>query len=121
MRRNRVDQLEHDGMVRIVAEQFHRQGFRVAASIPGYVSPPRVNGRVPDVLAYRNRETVIAEVETSFSYLTPQTLQEFRAFSSFSESCSGVTFHAAIPKQNLEAAQRLAALWNASPSKWWSI
>jgi hypothetical protein len=120
MRRNRVDQIEHDGMVRMVAERLHQQGFRVSAAIPGYVSP-RVNGCVPDVVAYRNRETVIAEVETSFSYHAPRTLHQFRAFSSFSASCSGVVFHAAITRQDRQAVQRLADLWNASPTKWWSI
>jgi hypothetical protein len=120
MRRNRVDQIEHDGMIRMVAEQLHQQGFRVSAAIPGYVSPPRVHGCVPDVVAYRNRETVIAEIETSFNYHASRTLQQFRAFSSFSASCYGVAFHAATPRQGLESAQRLATRWNASPTKrWW--
>jgi hypothetical protein len=123
MRRNWIHQLEPDGMVRMLAGQFHWQGCPGAASMPGYVTPLRVNGGVPDVLAHRNRETVTAELETSTSFQTFQTFQtfqEFRAFSSFTASYSGVRFHAAIPKPNLEAASRLA-LWNVSPTKRWSI
>ena len=120
MRRSRVDQLEHDGMVRFMAERYRQEGYRVAANLPGYVSPPRVNGCIPDVFACKKRQAVIAEVETASSYAAPQTLQEFRAFSAYASS-AGIIFHAAIPKETLEAAQRQAALWNASPAKWWSI
>jgi hypothetical protein len=120
MRRTRVDQIEHDGMVRLMAERFVQQGYRVAANLPGFVSPPRVNGRIPDLVACKKRQAVITEVETASSYAAPQTLLEFRAFSAYASS-AGASFHAAIPKESLEAAQRQAALWNASPAKWWLI
>jgi hypothetical protein len=120
MRRSRIDQIEHDGMVRLVAEHFQGEGYRVAATIPGFVPPPPINGLIPDVLACKEDDTVITEVETSASYHSPQAFQEFRAFSSLS-STHGFIFHAAIPRHDLEAARQLAALWNASPAKWWSI
>ena len=118
MRRPEHEQLNHDSMVRVMADHFIKEGYVVSADIRGYNSPPLVNGHRPDVAVYSmGRLTIILEVETESTYSSSHTHDQFRAF----YSALGVKFHATVPKGILAAAQRTAASWGGPPSKWWYI
>ena len=52
MSRSQREQFSHDEMVRAMAKHFTAQGYAVSADVPGYTSPPLVNGRRPDVAVY---------------------------------------------------------------------
>lgn len=82
MLRTGFDQVEHESMVRHVAEQFAKEGYRVLANIPGYRRPQEMDGQVPDIAAVKGHQLIIIEVETATSYkahiLTPtRNLQPF--------------------------------------------
>lgn len=82
MLRTGFDRVEHESMVRQVAEQFEKEGYTVLANIPGYPSPQEIDGHVPDVAAVKGHQMILIEVETATSYkahiLTPiRNLQPF--------------------------------------------
>ncbi len=82
MLRTEFDQVEHESMVRQVAEQFTKEGYTVLANIPGYRCPQEIDGHVPDIAAIKGQQMIVIEVETATSYkahiLTPtKNLQPF--------------------------------------------
>jgi hypothetical protein len=116
MSRSRLDQLEHDGIIRVLAQRFRSLGYHVEADLPGYPSPRPIFGQVPDLVA-TNGHCIILDVETGRTIGTFRAFQRFKAFS----FAQGMTFHAAVPKELLAPAQCVAAAWNALPVKWWVI
>lgn len=118
MMRMQHEQLAHDDMVRIMAQHFLDQNYSVYADIPGFSSPPLVNGHRPDVAIYNmGRLIIIVEVETESTYASSHAYDQFKAFSGI----LGVEFHATVPSAVIARARNTVANWGIYPSQWWQI
>ncbi len=54
----------HDRKVRRIAAAYWGMDYDVRAAVPGYERPRPIRGRIPDIVATRDRTTKIIEVET---------------------------------------------------------
>lgn len=59
---------KHDRKVARVAAGYRSLGYRVKADLPGWTTPPVLNGSRPDVLATKGKKKIAVEVETPKSY-----------------------------------------------------
>lgn len=65
-KRSAAGQIAHDKGVYREAINLQRKGWQVLADhIPGFVSPPEIEGYVPDIYAIKETETLIIEIETN--------------------------------------------------------
>ncbi|GAA2775392.1 MULTISPECIES: hypothetical protein [Bacillati] len=73
----------HNRMVRSTAEQLVREGFEVFADHIGWSggTPIEVDGYRPDIIAIKNRQMYLLEVETMDSYNKEHCISQISAFS----------------------------------------
>jgi hypothetical protein len=83
--RAREAQERHDRMVALVAAQYRERGFAVAAELPGFPPPEPVEGLVPDLVARKEGETVVVEVETRDTLFSEEYKGEHKAFRKWKE------------------------------------
>ena len=116
MKRKEKDKNIHDRMTRIRANNFKKADYDVQAHhIEGYDNPKEINGHIPDIIAEKDDEKIIVEVETCDSYDSEDTKEQFEAF----ESVSDAKFHVVIPKSCFEEAKTQAERWGIKIDKWW--
>jgi hypothetical protein len=72
-------------MVALVATEYVRKGYKVAAEIPGFDAPEPVEGLVPDICAERDGRTVVIEVETRETLFGAEYLSEHKTFRKWKE------------------------------------
>lgn len=81
--RSPADQLIHDRIVKIIADDFYSRGYFVCADISGWPhgTPNVVNGYTPDITASGHNKFIIVEVETCPTYNDVHTKAQLAAFS----------------------------------------
>lgn len=88
-------QQNHDNMVRYVANDLNRRGYRVIADHIGWLNgaPGEINGYIPDIIATASEVNFIMEIETCPSYADDHTREQLTAFS----RVQGSTTYVIIP------------------------
>lgn|GEM_PF-3145563 len=89
-------QKNHDNMVRYVANDLKKRGYKVLADHIDWPNgaPDEVNGYIPDIVAASNNNgNFIMEVETCSSYADEHTREQLNAFS----KVAGYTTYVIIP------------------------
>jgi hypothetical protein len=81
----------HDACVKEWAVVYKNAGWIVHADIPGYLAPPEVYGKIPDVYANCNTAHVI-EVETDESINTDHAKGQIAAFKQWASQSTNRTF-----------------------------
>jgi len=62
--RSKHDQTCHNRSVVKRAAGLKANKWKVKAAVPGYPNPPKMNGRIADIVATKGKKTKIVEVET---------------------------------------------------------
>jgi len=79
----------HDLKVKTLAEKYHHDGYYVCADhIVGYPDPENIKGYIPDIIAEKNGEFVIIEVDTAGNEDEDQTA----AFQEYADENDNVRF-----------------------------
>jgi hypothetical protein len=110
-------QLLHDSMVRALANELMSQGYYVYADISGFTQPQEIRGYIPDIIAVKEKSTVIAEAETCDTIDTEHTREQYKVFS----TVPGTDFHVIVPESCLTSAQYYANIWGISVDYWWKF
>ncbi len=64
-KRGKIGQAKHDRKVQQRLDYYKEKGFRVKADLPGRAKPPKIGGRIPDIVARKGKKLVVEEIETS--------------------------------------------------------
>ena len=62
--RSKHDETCHNRSVAKRAAGLKANRWKVKAAVPSYPNPPKMNGRIPDIVATKGKKTKIIEVET---------------------------------------------------------
>lgn len=87
---------KHDKAVKVSADYYKGQGFKVKADISGYPTPKTIRGRRPDVVAYKGRQKVVIEVETPTSI--KQDIKQQEVFRKHATQSKNTKFRRKIAK-----------------------
>lgn len=115
MERKGKDKEVHDSMTRIRANNFKKKGYNVQADIDEYETPDEINGHIPDIIAKKEKEKIIAETETCDSYNSEHTKSQYKAFDNETDA----KFHVVIPKSCYKKARKKAEEWGITVDYWW--
>lgn len=90
MKRSAENQSAHDAKILSEARRYAANGYIVRADVDGYPDPVYINGRLPDLIAVKersltvggqpSRERIIIEVETEDSQNDPHAKEQAEAF-----------------------------------------
>lgn len=83
--RTAAEQTRHDRMVAILAREYARKGYRVAAELDGFPAPAAIEGAVPDLFAEGEGRAVVVEVETRDTLFGGEYEAEHKAFRKWKE------------------------------------
>jgi hypothetical protein len=78
--RGKTSQDKHNKKVREVAQSYKSKGYEVYADVPGYPQPTTIGGYRPDVVAKKDRQETIVEVETPDSVNSQRDVAQQGAF-----------------------------------------
>ncbi|MCH7519474.1 MAG: hypothetical protein IH964_10675 [Candidatus Dadabacteria bacterium] len=96
MARSKGSQSKHDRTVKQIAKEFEQKGYDVEADIKGYSKPSTIGGLRPDVIATKEKERKIVEVETPDSLDDARDLKQKEAFRKASKRSKNTTFRRII-------------------------
>jgi len=74
--RGKIGQARHDAKVQQRLDLYKGKGFKVKADLPGRAKPPKIGGRIPDIVAQKGKKLVVEEVETRSTKDTDKSQQE---------------------------------------------
>ena len=94
--RSTRQQSKHDKEVTRIADYYQRQGYKVKADVKEFEQPKVIQGRRPDVVAKRDGNTVLVEVETPDSLKNDKAQRE--TFENFADGKKNVKFRLKIAK-----------------------
>lgn len=63
-KRGKTGQAKHDRKVRQRLDFYKEKDFRVKADLPDRAKPPKIGGRIPDIVAKKRKKLIVEEVET---------------------------------------------------------
>ena len=92
-------QTAHDAEVRRTAKALARQGFDVAADVPGFKQPKTIGGLRPDVIGTKGRRRKIIEVETRDSVASARDVKQRKAFRAAAIRSKNTTFTRKVVKR----------------------
>ncbi|MCF8039989.1 MAG: hypothetical protein K9K64_11340 [Desulfohalobiaceae bacterium] len=98
MQREHEAQAKHDEMVGSIARDFVKKGFRVKADIEGYERPGMIRGYRPDVIAFKDGQRKIVEVETADTSKTSRAVKQQEAFRAEADNSETTTFTKRVAK-----------------------
>lgn len=75
-KRGKVGQAKHDVRVQQRMDFYKDKGFRVKADLPDRAKPPKVGGRIPDIIARKRKQLVVEEIETASTKSADKRQQE---------------------------------------------
>ena len=89
---------EHDGLVKMMANYFERQGStQIKADLANYTRPDKINGHIPDLTCYKNGTFIILEAETCDTIYGAHTESQWTSFYNYANRLNG-EFHVVVPK-----------------------
>ncbi|MFW6054772.1 MAG: hypothetical protein ACOC9D_02615 [Thermodesulfobacteriota bacterium] len=98
MQREQKAQAKHDEMVGSIARDFVKKGFRVKADLEGYERPGTIRGHRPDVIAFKDGQRKIVEVETADTSKSSRALKQQEAFRAEADNSKTTTFTKRVAK-----------------------
>ena len=114
IQRTGTDRMEHDNMVKRVADHLRNQGHKVSADILGYERPAQIGAHIPDVSSVDSTGTRhIVEVETCETINIQHTADQWRTFGH-----SGANFYIAVPRVCELSAKSRATQLGLNPIVW---
>ena len=63
--RGKIGQARHDNKVQQRLDYYKDKGFSVKADLPGRGKPPKIGGRIPDIIATKKTVKIVEEIETA--------------------------------------------------------
>jgi Holliday junction resolvase len=87
---------EHDNMVRQIAKLHQDNNFDVQVAIDGQRPDSTPDNFIPDVIAKREPFFLVYEVETSDTWDTAHSQQQWESFAKYAKNHSG-TFYIVVP------------------------
>jgi len=75
-KRGKIGQAKHDRKVFKEMEILKDEGFRVKADLPGRAKPPKIGGRIPDIVARKNKKLIVEEIETKSTLKSDKNQQK---------------------------------------------
>ena len=63
-KRGKIGQAKHDKKVQERLDFYKDKNFRVKADLPGRAKPPKIGGRIPDIVAKKGKRLIVEEIET---------------------------------------------------------
>jgi len=96
MDRSKREQANHDKKVREEANKLKEKGFKVNADIKGFSKPPSIGGYRPDIVATKNDQRKIIEIETEESKNTARDKGQQSAFRKEANQNDNTTFRRVI-------------------------
>jgi hypothetical protein len=92
MQRNQHSQTKHDDKVKEIAQDFLKKGFRVKADLDGFERPGLIHGCQPDIIAFKDGQRKIVEVETEETVKSDRDLNQQQAFREEADNDTNTTF-----------------------------
>lgn len=99
MSRSKKGQVSHDKKVRQEVNKLKRKGFDVKADLPGFEHPKTLGGFRPDIIATKNKQRKIVEVETPESKESARDKSQQQAFKKIAKQSNNTTFRREITKK----------------------
>lgn len=96
MPRSKHSQSAHDKKVKHEANKLKKQGFDVAADIPGFPQPNTLDGFRPDIIAKKGTQRKIIEIETPDSKDSARDKSQQKAFRKAADRSKDTTFRRTI-------------------------
>jgi len=93
-KRTKTGQIEHDESVLRSAIWYKSQGFITKADLPGWSKPKKIGGFIPDLIAKKDKEEIILEVERKNTNELDKEQQ--KAFKEYSKKGKGRVFRKKI-------------------------
>ena len=75
-KRTKTGQKKHDNGVLGAAQWYESHGYNVQADLPSMKKPKKIGGYIPDLIAKKNGEEIILEVETKKTAKSDQEQQQ---------------------------------------------
>ncbi|MDP2736475.1 MAG: hypothetical protein Q8O59_01665 [bacterium] len=63
-KRTKTGQAKHDKKVLQRLNLYKEKHFSVKADLPGRAKPPKIGGRIPDIIAKKGKKLIVEEIET---------------------------------------------------------
>ena len=82
----------HDACVAIWAKAYKFEKWTVHADIKGFLAPPEINKRIPDIYATKEGSARVLEVETDESINSDHAKEQITAFRVWADQSSNRTF-----------------------------
>ena len=98
MQREKDAQSKHDEMVKTITQDFLKKGFRVKADLEGYERPGTIRGYRPDVIAFKDGQRKIVEVETPDTSKSSRAVNQQEAFRAEADNSKTTTFTKRVAK-----------------------
>ena len=76
IKRGKIGQAKHDRKVQQRLDFYKDKNFRVKADLPGRAKPPKIGGRIPDIVAKKGKKLIVEEVETPSTKNTDKEQQK---------------------------------------------
>ena len=83
--RSRKSQSKHNGKVKKLAKDYKKRGYNVKADIEGCGQPETIGGLRPDLLASKDGNETVVEVETQDSKDSARDLKQQKTFKQWSQ------------------------------------
>jgi hypothetical protein len=96
MVRSKRSQAAHDRKVRQEADKLKRQSYKVNADVSGFQRPKTISGYRPDIIAIKNKQWRIIEVETEDSKNSARDSSQQQAFRQAADLSENTTFRRVI-------------------------
>lgn len=96
MPRSKSSQSKHDAKVRELAKKLKQQGFDVNADVSGYAKPKTLGGYRPDIIATKENQRKILEVETPDSVDSSRDLKQQAAFKRIAQQSKNTVYRREI-------------------------
>lgn len=98
MARSKKSQSKHNIAVRKIANEYKKKGFDVKADVSGFPKPGTIGGYRPDVIAIKDKERKIVEVETSESVDSVRDKRQQQAFRNTAKRSKSTKFQRIVVK-----------------------
>lgn len=98
MARSKKAQSKHDAEVRRIAMEYKNKHYEVKADVGGFPRPDTIGGFRPDVVATKDGERKIIEVETTDSVNSSRDKKQQQAFSDAAKKSKNTIFKRKVIK-----------------------
>jgi hypothetical protein len=90
----------HDACVAAWAKAYKDDGWTVHADINGYLAPPEINQKIPDIYATNGSSARVLEVETDETINTDHAKEQIATFKKWADQSPNRKFRLSLANAN---------------------